>query len=352
MIGFAILALALFAGAAMAGDYHKGGNLVCADCHNMHYSLTHDFAGGVPGNGLGSTGPNHYLLRAEPNELCLQCHDGQTDHPDVLGANTGTHVREAGALNGDASKLYATASPYETWKGHTLGSAATAPGGTFNNPDGLECINCHDQHGQTNGTDGAGNPVTNAYRNLRDMGTVSISYAIGTNNLTKDVFERDATIGQVPTHYSISNVDFNEPSSTGSQFASWCKGCHTNFHGASGGAQVGGISGGDDLTSENNAWKRHPQADVDIGAHVGNSSMAQYKSHPVDHRVKVMSETGDWTDTGTDFTPSCFSCHKAHGNQNAFGLVEMEGAGTVTEQGTENGTESAKTACKQCHLQG
>jgi hypothetical protein len=48
-------------------------------------------------------------------------------------------------------------------------------------------------------------------------------------------------------------------------------------------------------------------------------------------------------------TPSCFSCHKSHGNQNGFGLIFMAGTGTVTEEG-DGGVY--KSLCKQCHVQG
>jgi hypothetical protein len=44
------------------------------------------------------------------------------------------------------------------------------------------------------------------------------------------------------------------------------------------------------------------------------------------------------------------SCHKAHGNQNSFGLIYMSGTGTVTEEG-DDGVQ-AKDLCKQCHVQG
>ena len=98
--------------------------------------------------------------------LCLECHDGGTHAPDVLGDNTGTNIREAGALNDTA-----TAGTYETWMGHTLGSMDPAPGGTTYTagPEGLTCVECHMQHGRGAGTDVAGNAVTNNYRNLAAM---------------------------------------------------------------------------------------------------------------------------------------------------------------------------------------
>ena len=96
----AILALALCAGTAMAGDYHMGATLVCAECHTMHYSISHTYGDGHSNDNTITGGGQPYvgLLKADPNALCLQCHDGQTFAPDVSGANTGTHLRQAGGL--------------------------------------------------------------------------------------------------------------------------------------------------------------------------------------------------------------------------------------------------------------
>src|SRR4030043_362177 len=112
-------------GLALAGEYHAGNTNFCADCHTMHFSMQHGFSGGTVtsgpgtqgGNWLSATGPNQFLLKAPPNELCLACHDGQIFAPDVLGANTNaspTQGRRAGALND-----VALGAPNDTWKGHT-----------------------------------------------------------------------------------------------------------------------------------------------------------------------------------------------------------------------------------------
>jgi hypothetical protein len=59
---------------------------------------------------------------------------------------------------------------------------------------------------------------------------------------------------------------------------------------------------------------------------------------------------GTYATTDTDLTMSCMSCHKGHGNQNAFGLIYMLGTGTVTEQG-DAGVD-ARNMCRQCHGMG
>jgi hypothetical protein len=142
-------------------------------------------------------------------------------------------------------------------------------------------------------------------------------------------------------HYDWDNVDYNEPSETVSKYADMCKGCHTNFHGAKGGEEVGGATGEE--------WLRHPNADANIGAMGGgHSTLSIFQGKT--NRVKVLSQAGVWNPPGADVTPSCMSCHKSHGNQNAFGLIHMAGTGTITEQG-DSGT-TVKELCKQCHRQG
>ena len=130
---------------AYAGDYHKGVNLVCSDCHVMHYSQQH----GYNANGGGVTtplanGPHEFLLRNDINDLCLSCHDGQSFAPDVLGAHGNGYVRQAGALNEVGG-----AAPYYEADGHTLGSTDVAPGSNppWNDAEGLQCTDCHAPHG-------------------------------------------------------------------------------------------------------------------------------------------------------------------------------------------------------------
>ncbi|MBI5836555.1 MAG: cytochrome c3 family protein [Candidatus Eisenbacteria bacterium] len=333
----AVLGLIAFAGVAVAGDYHVGATLICSDCHVMHYSNSHGYTVGGPTPALAAGGPFADLLRAEPNDLCLTCHDGQTFAPDVFGNNSNTNVRLAGALNADPLHR-ANDVGYDGINGHTLWSTATAPGGTFSTTVGLECVNCHAQHG-----------IATQYRNLLNRGAFTgkaVTYAVSTNDLTKDVFERAANA------YSVVDVDYNEPDVTKSAYGNWCATCHTNFHGAGGSANMGGLSGGTGPTGNANPWLRHPTSDVNIGNTPTTtyiSSITVFNSRT--NRVKVMDSQGLWNGTTADntVTPSCFSCHKSHGNKNAFGLIYMTGTGTVAEEG-DGGI--LKDLCKQCHVQG
>lgn len=300
---------------AKGGEYHKGTQLICSDCHTMHFSMQHDYSGGAAPT-LGSGGPFGKLLKDSSTNICKSCHDGQTFAPDVIGANTGSHVRSAGALTTGAS-------PYEDYKGHTMGYTGTAPGGTTA-VTSFSCANCHQPHGNT------------SYRNLN----TAVTYALGTNDTTKDVFVRGWTLGSVSTNYADSNVDFNEPTSTASAMGTFCKSCHTNFHGAS----------TDTNMKASGSWIRHPTAD----ANITSTLLTQFQNKL--YRVKVMSPTGQWGTQGTawttapsDTTPTCQSCHRAHGNKNPFGLVFASGTAAINEEGDGTGM---RTLCGQCHTQG
>ncbi|HVP39114.1 MAG TPA: cytochrome c3 family protein [Candidatus Saccharimonadales bacterium] len=335
--------VALF-GVAAAGDYHVGLNLVCSDCHVMHASQQHGYSVGGGFTPLGAAAPYNNLLRNDPNDLCLTCHDNNSVAPDVFGGNTGKSYtgpnRLAGALNADPAHRSNDAG-YDVSDGHTLWSTATAPGGTFSHAtDGLECTDCHAAHG-----------TATQYRNLLNRGSFSgknVTYAVGTNDLTKDVFER------FPRSYSEQDVDYNEPDPTKSSYGAWCSGCHTHFHGSGGSTDMGGVSGGvaSQATPNTTPWLRHPTADVNIGNNTAAtyiSSLAQFNGHT--NRVKVMDSQGLWNGTTADntVTPSCFSCHKSHGDKNAFGLIFMAGTGTVTEEGDGG---AYRDLCRQCHTEG
>lgn len=345
------------------GDYHHGATLKCSQCHTMHYSQAHSSSGGAFGGFPGTSGPYTYLLQGDINELCLRCHDGGTTHSakDVLGETlhpgAPTNGRMAGALNW-ADGAGTNDPGYDSWDGHSLGSTDTAPGGTFSNPDGLNCIDCHHQHGYQGYGSPLVDPVTvggiadywdkyGTYRNL--IGNVrQVTYVAGNleggNNLNVDVYERDDDI----EHYSWNNIDYNEPLNTGSAYADFCAMCHSNFHGAVGGAEIGGDTG------TLHEFLRHPNQEVNIGGQPshGHSNLGVWDGNTV--RVKAMSETGDWATAGNaTMTPSCFSCHKSHGNQNSFGLIYMDGTALpadVTEEGIV-GAHDYDT-CKNCHVQG
>jgi hypothetical protein len=342
LVGVAALVVSL-SGTATAGDYHTGLNNKCTDCHIMHYSRSHDYnpPDARPVLGFGAGGPYHFLLRDEINPLCLACHDASGSGPDVLGADTGKYagiVRNGGYLNSVDPAVGAIGNPVT---GHTLGSTDVAPGGTWNNATGMNCTDCHHQHGYG----GYGNPSPRGnFRNLQGFAFVTYNSGAGADN-TYDVRQTGTF------QYDESGSQWNEPDQTRSAIADWCANCHTNFHGALGGTEVGG----DNTSGDWEEFVRHPSAGVDIGAiGGGHSSITIYDGTL--NKVKVM---GDWElgpfepgGTPTTATATCISCHKAHGNGNAFGMIlRSRTLGNITEDGDDSGTSRYENLCSQCHTQ-
>lgn len=327
--------------ASAFGDYHQGSTLDCAECHVLHPK---PFQASLPAMGtrVGA------LLKKDANDLCLSCHDNSARATDVLGTNNGKFpgdVRQAGFLN----RVGATGAPST---GHTLDSLETAPG---SNPPwsaasedggarGLSCIHCHAPHGSDRGA--------NAYRNLRDdagnhgPGQGLVTYnagSPGSNDLSRDVFVRQSL------RYDESMVDFNEPQHDDSAMARFCAGCHGAFHGRPGdAATVGGELG---PGGKYRGFVRHPAAGVDVAPRANDeqgTSALLFNQHT--NKVKVMSASGMWNPIGNDATPTCITCHKAHGNDNAFGLIFRSGRGRVTEDGDTQGSQ-VEHLCGQCHVE-
>ncbi len=374
----AVAVVALWVGAAAAGEYHSGQSLYCYDCHTMHFSMQHNWDGTTPvptspapgGNWLSVSGPNAFLLKAPANQLCLGCHDGQSFAPDVLGVNTNAspaNGRSAGAVN-----MAALGTPYDAWKGHTLESTSPPPGFDptvigasatwYDAANGLECTNCHAQHG----------PAT-AYRNLGPyaLGAAAANarptYVISnTNNISQDVWINLASYtsgsGVAATfnpYYDTGNISFNRndatvgTTKTSNRIDTFCAACHGQFHGGPGDAAIGASAAVLD------GFIRHPTSQVTLGAagtqgYGGHSSLTRYVANVTKARVYASDRAGY-----TDASPGCVSCHKGHGNQNPFGLVFLNrNATSVGEEGgwgtgqTQNTATGQRNLCGQCHGQG
>lgn len=322
--GILLIVLILFR-EGLAGDFHLYGSLTCSDCHVMHYSEAHTLAGPVPPTvPLASGGPFPRLLRQRASDLCLACHDGRTDAPDVLGPNAGVYVRAAGALNraGDSGE-------YAEGNGHSLGSTNAPPGGawTGNQAEGLQCKHCHVIHGNQ------------YYRNL----TPSPGTATGklVTYLTGATYSGTAAVQQIAntpmsTHYAVSNIRYRQTQVGTTDFglSEWCGGCHGDYHGAGG-------SGSPSLV--------HPTRDVTMAQAVANNTVdPNHWFSALASRVPVVSPSGivPGTSGTSDNQVFCGSCHKAHGSNHRAGLIYDDEATAAPEDGT-----SLMQTCQQCHYQ-
>lgn len=339
-----LVVLALLTPLARAGDYHEGATLDCAQCHVLHPQPTAPLETGLQVAPPGALRVGA-LLKRDVNDLCLSCHDDSPNATDVLGTNRGrfpADVRQAGFLN----RLGVTGQP---GTGHTLDSLDTAPGSSppwsaADEPDhgrGLSCIHCHAPHGSDAGRPAYRNLRGNAGHNRNARGLVTYNFGSpGANDLSRDVYQRESL------RYDESNVDFNEPDRDDSAMARFCAGCHGEFHGRPGDATIGGQIG---PGGRYRAFLRHPVAGVNLAGRPdgeSGSSLELYAEHA--NKVKVMSSSGTWNPVGADATPTCITCHKAHGNGNAFGLILRSGQGRVTEDGDTRGSR-VEHLCGQCH---
>ena len=401
-----------------AGEYHAGNNLLCYDCHTAHFSMQHGWdssttptpgVASLNGNWLGSTGPNLHLLKAPGSEVCIACHDGQTFAPDVMATDTNSGAtvegRSAGGLN-------EAGSPYAAWTGHTIGNIGLPPGynaavgGTLTGLTStyeLECVSCHIQHG-----------IAESYRNLgsRSLTNTQPTFTVSTTQKDPcynpnaktlptqangcDVWVNITQASYTPgsgnsanfgPYYDTNNVFYNRNDVAASgttpaysnRMDAFCGMCHSAFHGGPDGLSsdlnsapnswTAGM-GGTAVASGANLWLRHPTGITPIGGAGtgGNSAVSNYNKAKT--RVKVYATTQPGVDTGaititnTQATPGCVSCHKAHGNQNPFGLIFMASQSTATTPNpiTENGVWAAadvqnpgigqRNLCGQCHSQG
>jgi hypothetical protein len=321
MVLVAAAAVACMAGLATAGDYHVGRLLVCSDCHIAHGSQSHGY---FSDDTLASKPTEAYptLLRGETaTNACLTCHDGKGSQgiADVLGDATGQtgipNGRSAGALNvpNGGAHGYTNDALYSQGNGHTLWSTATPPGynGTGAAPvgaEGLECTNCHGAHGNKYFRNLQGKTATSTQTFIPDaFKGKEVTYAIGLSSVTASSTSNPWVVEKSAHNYDNDNVQYLEPDATQSMYGSWCGSCHGEFHGSTSAANI----------EENGEIIRHPTAGVDGGV------AAQWAVADPLHRLKVMDNSMQWAATAqnTTMTPSCFTCHKSHGNQNKFGLV-------------------------------
>jgi hypothetical protein len=359
----AVAALGL-ATTANAGDYHKKETLRCSQCHTMHASRAHGlngdaaFTGSDANSALPDPGNPHrkLLIQNGTNETCLACHDGKTNVPDVLGANSMTgmdNLRSAGALNGSVGSH--TATGYAEWMGHTLGSGSPPPGfvGIYEPTpvENFNCANCHAVHGSA----GYRNLGLSQYMGLEGLtgptnpfASNGPTYNAQTSPTTRDTAfsaGRDVTIGVATRSYKTTDVTFGIGSANTSSkngMNAYCAVCHGNFHGdANTRDQIGGVD-----------FVRHPTSAITRDNSTGSLM------NGVTGTDLVRPAWAAAPSATANFEAACLSCHKGHGNARGYGLIypAVNGVNADKENGdavaAADGAYPIRNLCITCHPMG
>lgn len=314
------------------GGYHSGDTLLCSDCHSVHYSQQHTWDGtgtvsttGAPnGDWLGAGGPYPMLLKApSATELCLECHDGKTFAPDVVGIDTnGLALRSAGHFEG-----------LEVWsyRGHNL--SATPEAGTGRNElcrrchfggdmatARVKCTDCHNKHGNV------------SFRNVQWASDPGAEAPIG-------AYMRPGVTGL--DRYEADNVGYPAPTPGNSSYrelSNMCIDCHhSNF--------------GSFYTGEDSPFIRHPGTNTEeafyapingAGANTDPAAWVAGTGFLVPRlKFAVVGATDFFSATtvAANNEVFCLTCHQAHGSLNPFAL--RWDYGTPTDTGA--------SGCYQCH---
>ena len=341
---------------AAGSQHHAPAGLSCSECHVMHASRSHTYSGAVSTADTRynqGTGHPKLLVADGTNATCLACHDAPGTNTDVFKSTTSTllNLRSGGALNG-AVAGHEDNTVYQDWQGHTLGSQATPPGwdtanGTYSaGTEGFNCSLCHAVHGG----------AADAFRNLggsRYMGPAPL-FAAATNPFVTNYPTFSTTGNTFPAIDATADVTyyasgFRPPGVSSSKDARnvaygvgsantngtngmnrYCAVCHGNFHNSG-------------MTDAAGDYLKHPTTgSPDIVARMTTNVSQFGVTRPVfTANDKTAGEVG------------CLTCHKAHGNKRAYGLIWP--ANGVAESATTNYEDGDGTnyqsLCKTCHPQ-
>jgi len=310
--------------------FHNGSQLVCDNCHTMHYSeggvAPPSKAEGYPQN-ADSGGPfEHLLLKANQTDLCLQCHmnNQYTGAPSVLNTSPGSGTLLPGGDFGYVYSVTMSALPGQVPGGHNpFGNSAALSKNINPSPDGgvsglvppgntgtaltnFVCTNCHGVHGPE-----SGNVNVSRLASYQNYGYRLLTPEPNGNStlVSTDSIISQAWIvsgGAIVPGPDGANLQQNESATNHNVymggFSEWCSGCHGNFHSE---------SSLDPNVWDGTAYVRHPT----------NLNLASIRTYgngcTYDYTYPLVEVSGTWTNTagGTISTNDkimCLTCHKAH----------------------------------------
>lgn len=320
VLAVAALAVALVASAREGSGFH--GSLSCLECHGR----------------LAATGPGRLKGRDE-TALCLNCHQGRGDAPDVMHAgSSGRRIvgldagRPAGGLNrvGDTSSAEGG---YGEWTGHTLGSTTPPPGfaGTWKGGP-LTCKSCHAVHPNGNFANLGPDPYLTDPTYLALTGSVYRGALLPRAALDGGegvalVPGADAIAPPVAGSVDPANRIVLATNGGRNAMNRFCASCHPLFHGAENTVSSHGTAGAH--------YGRHPTSGVAI---VGATREAL---EDVAQPMRVVRRDGSTAEVG------CLTCHRAHGSRHPFALIWWDRRAAVN--GEDGAGTSAESLCLSCH---
>ncbi len=325
------LYLEMLAASKAENVYHNGETLMCSDCHTMHASMQHNYAGTSAGEGNISSFPwtttaNPQLLKySDPLDLCLSCHDGLVGAPDVVNSDINGLAERSGGFFDEPAIVSA--------HGHDLGRNLPSGGSNlcvrchWGAPEDkrVTCIDCHSAHGNGNprnvqwASDPAGTPPFGLFNPAGMTGLTKYERANTGYGTANDITMREQTNMCIDCHHTFSGAYYTDNDGDGihERHPSYdSERSHTNS------IDQGSMRG----TTNPAHW------DGGVGqGFTGTLRVPFVTNGALDYASSTVVDAG----TNGVF---CLSCHKAHGSANAFGLV------WTVNGGIDN------LGCDQCHL--